>query len=224
MAKSRKFLTAGAIGVAALALIGAGASATFTTATDSNHPVTAGTIHVVLSSADAPGCTAPSNGCTSLTFPAVGPVGSTFETATHRVIITNVGDIPVMEKNMVLSDWNNGSTAAAYLRAQMNVCVRSGYPADGGPWTVANGKLTTGEALSPSVLMGTSPSLALPANGGTDYYDVSFYAGQDSTCGTISSAGTNTASAWGSYSTPASLTNEAMGGSVTPKITFNYTG
>ena len=39
MAKSRKFLTAGAIGVAAFALIGAGATATFTDAAHSNQTV-----------------------------------------------------------------------------------------------------------------------------------------------------------------------------------------
>ncbi|MGZ4601292.1 MAG: hypothetical protein ACXVYY_14430 [Oryzihumus sp.] len=56
-----------------------------------------------------------------------------------------------------------------------------------------------------------------------------FYAGKDSTCGATYSDGPNTANAWAqkvghAYQTPASLTNEAQGGTVTPTLTFAFTG
>jgi hypothetical protein len=226
MARSRNLLTAGALGVGALALIGAGASATFTGATDNSQTVTSGNIKVALSSPDAlEGCTTPQAGCRSISFPAVAAVNSTFETDTHRITITNMGDIPVMEKEINFSDSNNGSSASLYLRAQMNVCVMSGDPAPATPWVVASGPLTKGEGLTPGVTLNQHPSLAL-APGGTDWYDVSFYAGQDSArCGHgPSSAGVDDVVNWGTYVTPASLTNDAMGGSVTPSVTFAYTG
>jgi predicted ribosomally synthesized peptide with SipW-like signal peptide len=238
MARSRKFFIVGAMGVGAMALIGAGASATFTASTDSNQTITAGTIRVVLSSPTSIGCHDATNGCTTLAFPTVAPVGSTFETATHRVTITNVGNIPVSERVMNLTDSNDSSSASLHLRAQMNVCVRSSDNTTNSRWVVANGPLIKGESLSPAVIMNQGPSLELAANGGTDFYEVSFYAGQDSACGRVTSAGSHTAEAWGVphidgdpaggstrfYTMPLSLTNEAMGGSVTPKISFNFEG
>ena len=46
MAYSRKFLTAGAVGVAALALIGTGAGATFSDAVHANRTITAGSMNI----------------------------------------------------------------------------------------------------------------------------------------------------------------------------------
>lgn len=230
MARSRKFLTVGALSVAAIALIGAGAGATFNQSTASGQTITAGTIDVVLTSPDAPGCTDVSQHCTSLSFPEVAPVASTFETTSHRVTITNVGNIPVLETEMNLSDRNNGQPEDLALRAQMNVCVKSSDSPSNDLWVVANGPLRTGESLHPSVGMNLTPvdALALAANGGTDFYDVTFYAGQNSACGTKISDGSHTASSWwlksGNYKMPASLTNAAMGGVVTPTMTFSYTG
>jgi len=66
--------------------------------------------------------------------------------------------------------------------------------------------------------------------GETNWYEVNFYAGQnDSWCGAKYSDGSNTVAAWtaylgGAYTMPASLTNAAQGGVVTPKLTFSFTG
>jgi len=61
-------------------------------------------------------------------------------------------------------------------------------------------------------------------------FSVDFYAGQNSThCNQVSSDGTNTKAAWDgyqghAYQTPASLTNAAQGGVITPTLTFSFTG
>lgn len=212
MAKSRKFLTAGAIGVAAFALIGAGASATFTDAANSAQKITAGTMSLYAHSVG--GSTSPDG--RTVTLPAFGPTGSTFETTNQPVLITNNGNVTVTELEIRLSDANDGSANAVALRNQVNVCMWSD------PWIVANGPLTTGEALSPAVVL--NPVDLAPGETETMYVD--FYAGKNSArCGgLVSSSGPNTASRWGSYSTPASLTNAAQGGVVTPTMTFNFIG
>ena len=61
-------------------------------------------------------------------------------------------------------------------------------------------------------------------------YEVDFYAGQDSVCGTTYSDGSNTRAALAGrravsgYQTPASLNNDAMRGVVNTTLTFNVTG
>jgi len=230
MARSRKFFTAGAVGVAAIALIGAGASATFTAHTTSTQTVTAGRLAVSLSSPDVPGCTDASNSCTSLTLPAFGPTASTFETANQTITMTNTGTIPVhFDGNdagteglgIQMTAAVNSTLASAYLRDQMNVCIQGGDAS--GSWVEGNGPLTTALALHPSVRE-NPVELAV---GGTATYNVNFYAGKNSVCGDIISSGTNTTNTWvaqqgHSYLTPASLTNEAMGGVVTPTLTWNF--
>lgn len=211
MAKSRKFLTVSALGVAAFALIGAGASATFTDSANGSQQITAGKMSLV---AHSVGGTTSSDGKT-VTLPAFGPTGSVFETTNNPVLITNTSNITVTELEITLSDANNGAANSLALRSQVNVCMWSD------PWIVANGKLTTGEALSPAV--GLNKVDLAPGETETLYVD--FYAGKDAAkCGTTSSSGPNTASHWGSYSQPASLTNEAQGGVVTPTMTFKFIG
>jgi hypothetical protein len=228
----------GGLGVAAIALVGAGASAVFTTSTSSTQTITAGTPSVVTWSAAATnGCTteaiAEAYGCTSVTLPTVGPVGSTFDTTPgSAVYIVNNGNIPVTEAAIQLTDSTNG-TPGNYLQDQMYVCITSdpgsnpgwGIPDDA--TIVANGLLTTGLDLSPSVTL-TGPTLA---PGGTDEYAVGFYAGENSAeCGTTWSTGPHTAYAWSlsglpdlapnPWVTPASLTSGAEGGSVTVTLTL----
>jgi hypothetical protein len=104
-------------------------------------------------------------------------------------------------------------------------------------------------ALSPTVVLNgpwvgtTATALDPNANGAAsqDSYSVDFYAGENSTvCGAAGvggtstnafgySSGSNTNARWtakvgGSYATPASLGNEAEGGSVAVTLTMNYEG
>jgi len=233
--KFRNLAAFGAFSVMGLGLIGVGAHAVFTTNTASSQTISAGAPSVILWSADAPGCTAEANACTSITLNPVGPVGSTFDQPPPPVPITikNTGTIPVSEAAIQLSDVTNGP-AGNYLQNQMNICMSSDPGSGGtglldGATVVANGPLTTGLALSPSVTL-VGPTLA---PGATDEYQVDFYAGQNSAeCGTTWSDGGHTASAWSGagypsvnpWVTPASLTSNAEGGAVAVTLTYTYNG
>jgi predicted ribosomally synthesized peptide with SipW-like signal peptide len=246
MALSRRFLTVGALGVAALALISAGASATFNASTQSSQKITAGTLKVALSSPDVAGCHHFTNGCTSLTLRPVGPIGSTFLTDNAMITITNTGDIPLYYDGdraggglgiQMTATTDEGENSKA-LRDQMNVCIKGAdtlpiIDAANDVWVEANGPLWKALALHPSVAQ--NPNVLDP--GESAPYWVDFYAGTDSACGHVTSAGKNTAIAWGVpatlpkpagdttfYTTPASLTNAAQGGIVTPTLTFNFKG
>ena len=221
MVRSRKFLTAGAVGVAALALIGAGASATFTDGVNATQTINAGTMNVQIT--NGAGGTVTPDGKT-LTLPAFGPTGSTFETI-HRVItVTNNGTIDVKSVAFQMSESHVGTANNNALLAQTNVCIQS-TDASGGPWTEGNGPLTTAVALHPTVV--ENPVHLAPGQSMT--FSVDFYAGQDSMCNSVSSDGTNTRAAWdgydgGPYHTPASLTDAAQGGAITPTLTFSFKG
>ena len=221
MAKSRKFLTAGAVGVAALALIGAGASATFSDEVNATQTVTAGTMDVQIT--DGGGGTVAWDGKT-VTLPSFGPTGSTFE-STHRIItVTNKGLIPVKSLAFQMSESHVGTANNNALLAQTNVCIQS-TDTSGGPWTEGNGPLATAVALNPTVAQ--NPVTLDPTKSMT--FSVGFYAGQDSVCGVRTSDGSNTKAAWEGYQghpyqTPASLTNAAQGGVITPTLTFKFTG
>lgn len=221
MTYSRKFLTVGALGVAALALIGAGANATFFDGLEANQTVTAGKMDLVISNG-AGGTVSPDG--KSVTLPDVGPTGSTFET-THRVItVTNNGDIPVKSLAFQLGGTRGRSQASYILWNQVNVCIMSSDKS--GTWTQGNGPLTTAVALNPSVVQ--TPVDLIPGQSMT--FSVDFYAGKNSArCAAKYSDEATTYGAWyahdgGDYKTPASLTNDAMGGVVTPKLTFSFTG
>lgn len=223
MAISRKVLTAGAVGVAALALIGTGAGATFTDAVHANRTVTAGTMNVQITA----GGNVSADG-KSVTLPAVGPTGSTFVSDQRLVTVKNKGNIPATFDSFQMSESPSGNANDNALFSQTNVCIRSTDPAsvvDGGTWTEANGPLSAAVALNPTVK--ENPVVLHP--GETMTFSVDFYAGQDSVCGTTYSDGTNTRNAWYSllhtpYHTPASLTNAAQGGVITPTLTFNLVG
>jgi hypothetical protein len=247
--KLRTVAMTGVLSLAGLGLVGAGAHAVFTTQTSSTQTISAGVPAVYLYAAGAvaapgtaaPGdpCTtatlAPENDCTSITLPAVGPEGSTFDTPLTAIYIVNDGNIPVTEAGIQLTDNNPaGGSASAWLQDEMNICISSdpgSNPGAGIPdnaTIVANGPLTTGLGLTPSVTL-VGPTLA--ANTGTDEYQVDFYAGENSAeCGTTWSTGPHTASAWSlagypsvnPWVTPASLTSAAEGGSVAVTVTFTY--
>jgi predicted ribosomally synthesized peptide with SipW-like signal peptide len=238
----------GVLSLAGLGLVGAGAHAAWTTSTSSSQTITAGTVGpVLLVSPDSPLCAtlalAETNDCTTLTLPTVGPEGSTFDTTPLiPVTIYNEGNVPVSESAIQLTDSSGGTSADNALASEMDICISSdpgssvgaGYSYAGGlidgATIVANGPLSTGLALTPSVTL-IGPVLA--ASGGTDEYQVDFYAGENSAeCGSVWSDGGHTASAWSlagypsvnPWVTPASLTNAAEGGAVTVTLTFTYTG
>jgi len=223
MSVSRPLIALLGVGFVGVAAIGAGAGATFTTSTTSAQTITAGTIDMSLSAANVPGCTSAADHCHALTLPAVGPVGSTFESPATEVTMTNTGNIPTTFSSIQMTATHGSSASSAVLLNEMNVCIQ-GKDASGGPWVEGNGPLTTALNLHPSVV--ENPVKLAPGESAT--YWVNFYAGQDSLCGGISSSGSHTAAAWegvsGSYTTPASLTNDAMGGSVTPTLTWSFTG
>ncbi len=226
MAHTRKALTVGAISVAALALIGTGAGASFTDAVNNTQHITAGTMNVKIT--DGAGGSVSPDGKT-VTFASFGPQGSTFETPQKVITIRNNGNIPAMAKSIQMTESHVGTANNNALLAQTNVCIQSTDPAGeggGGPWTEGNGPLTTALALNPTVAQ--NPFVLQP--GETMTFSVTFYAGQDSAnCNEVSSDGTNTKNTWdgydgGPYHTPASLTNAAQGGTITPTMTFNFTG
>jgi hypothetical protein len=223
MGNSRKILTAGAVGVAALALIGTGAGATFTDAVHANRTVTAGTMNVQITA----GGNVSADG-KSVTMPAVGPTGSTFESTQQLVTVKNKGNIPATFDSFQMTDSHVGTANNNALFAQTNVCIRSTDPssvANPGTWTEGNGPLFAAVGLNPTV----KENPVVLHSGETMTFSVDFYAGKDSICGTTYSDGTNTRNAWftyigHSYQTPPSLTNAAQGGTITPTLTFNVTG
>jgi hypothetical protein len=208
------------VGILGIAAVGMGAGATFTDAVHADQTITAGTMHVTVSSTTG---TLSSDGRT-ITLPSFGPVGSTFETDQNIITVHNSGNIPVTTAAFQLSETHGSSAASAALRNQMNVCIKSTDPS--GTWTEGNGPLTTGVALTPSVV----ENAVTLQPGDTMTFSVGFYAGQDSThCAQVSSDGPNTLARWdgyngGAYHTPASLTPAAMGGVVTPSLEFSFTG
>lgn len=223
---SRTIPLAALAGLAAvgIALVGVGARANFTSSTTSNQTVTAGSMNVVVSAPNTPGCEAPTDGCHALTLPAVGPVGSAFESPATHVTITNKGNVTATFDAIQMSQTNDSSAASTALFHDMNVCIRSHD--DSGTWVEGNGPLTTAVGLNPTV----KQNGVTLAPGATASYWVSFYAGQNSAeCGTTTSDGPNTKAAWegyqgGGYHTPASLTDASQGGAVTPTLTFSFTG
>lgn len=219
MSFPRPLLALIGVGALGLATIGVGAGATFTDAVHGTQTITAGTISLSVQSAS--GTLSPDH--KTVIMPAFGPVGSTFQTTNNVITITNTGNISAYESAFQLGVTTDGSAASTALRNEMNVCIKSTDPASqgGSTWVEANGPLMTGVNLVPSVQ--ENPLELKP--GETMTFSVDFYAGKDSTqCGTKVSDGSNTASRWGSYVTPPSLTSAAMGGVVTPTLAFSFTG
>ncbi|HEY3530549.1 MAG TPA: SipW-dependent-type signal peptide-containing protein [Nocardioides sp.] len=222
MAFSRKVITAGAVGVAALALIGTGAGASFTDAVHARQTITAGTVDVQITNG---GGGTVSGDRKTVILPAFGPTGSTFETDQHVITITNKGTVPATAAAIQMTESHADTPSNNALFSETNVCIQS-TDYSGGPWTEGNGPLTTAVALNPTVEQ--NPVVLKPGDSMT--FSVEFYAGQDSSyCKPIYSDGSHTAAAWagqtgGPYSTPPSLNNDAQGGTITPTMTFSFTG
>jgi hypothetical protein len=215
------------VGVLGLAAIGVGAGASFTTDVQASQTITAGTLDVSVS---APGTDCPDATfhCHALTLDAVGPLGSTFETAPTKVTMTNTGNIPATFEAIQISETHGTADQSGNLRNQMNICIEGRDASNGtGPnWVEGNGPLTTAIALHTTVV----ENHVVLAPGQTATFWMSFYAGKNSSrCGTITSDGSVTTSNWVGYQghgylMPPSLTSAAMGGVVTPTLSYSFTG
>lgn len=206
--KLRNVAMMGAMGTAGLGLVGAGAHAVFTTNTTSNQTITAGTLDVVLSSPDAPGCTTVTDACTSLTLDPALNVASTFDTKASVVTLTNVGTIPAYYSTVTASETNNNST----LLAETSVCDYS-LGGNGVGHFVGidyNGSVSGYATGSARDVAGSGAEYVIQP-GATDSYSVDFYAGQaSSVCP-------------GGSATP-SLTQPAEGGSLGFSLKYGFTG
>jgi len=172
--KFKSIAMTGMMSLAGLGLIGAGAHAAFTTTTTSNQTVTAGTLGLTLSASGATGNGSVGN---PLVLPAVGNVGSSFVSTPELITITNTGSLAASEINLQVTDSatlaNNNVTNSA-LANEMYACFYS----DGS--LVFNGLLSAVEGLGNMAVGGSVPV------GGTDTYQVVFYAGSvDTGCGNV---------------------------------------
>jgi hypothetical protein len=164
----------GAIVVVALALVASSAYGYFTTHGSGTGSFSLGTLGVVVSTphSNAIGgytgpCTSASVGCTSITLPTVGLVGSTFDSTPIPITITNTGNVPVTEMQVAVSDTNNNAT----MEQELGLCL---YNSGASQLNGLLASLKGTHALLPGTL----------AVGGTDTYSVDFYAGQGSSmCG-----------------------------------------
>ena len=112
MARSRKFLTVGALAVGALSLIGAGAGAAFNDGANATDHLNTGTLSMKITSVDVNNDNAPdglrSPGGKSISFIVVNS-GSQINQK-HSIKVTNTGSLPlVLSSVSVLPDGNNDS-------------------------------------------------------------------------------------------------------------------
>lgn len=167
MAMSRKVLTAGAAGVAALALIGAGASATFNGEVNGKSPILAGTLAMTVSS---PTDGALVNGNT-VTFAQFGPTQSSFTTPVQEVVTKNDGDIVASAITFKVTDLNNNAAFASQVYVKVdswNAPNKQGEMVN-----IYTGTLAGLEALGTQTITGNVPA------GATDPFQVTYYAGSN---------------------------------------------
>jgi hypothetical protein len=112
MARSRKFLTVGALAVAALSLIGAGAGAAFNDAATATAHLNTGTLSMKITSVDVNNENAPdglhSSGGKSISFIVVNS-GSQINQK-HMIKVSNTGTLPLVISSVAVTpDGNNDS-------------------------------------------------------------------------------------------------------------------
>jgi predicted ribosomally synthesized peptide with SipW-like signal peptide len=115
MARSRKFLTVGALGVASFALIGAGATATFNDNVTAEQTIAAGRMNMTIAGVD--GWSTP--GGKTLTLPTTSPVGSKFSTGRQSVTVTNNGTVESRLATLLVSAPGNNSALRDGLRVRI---------------------------------------------------------------------------------------------------------
>jgi hypothetical protein len=206
--KIRYIAVFGAIGVAAIALIGAGAAATFNTTTTSNQTISAGTLAVVLYGG------ASGNGTPTITLGTVSNVGSSFTTGDQSIEMYNSGGVKATESTMTLGGVTTFGDPT--LLNGLQVCVATNQNT-----VIYNGSLAA--AISAGSLTYYGGTTITP--GGADYYYVNIYAGIEPTmCG--NDTGSQYADSVGTDSTSNStpLAAGAQGESVAVSQTVGYTG
>ena len=190
----------GAIVVVALALVASSAYGYFTTHGSGTGSFSLGTLGVVVSTphSNAIGgytgpCTSASVGCTSITLPTVGLVGSTFDSTPIPITITNTGNVPVTEMQVAVSDTNNNAT----MEQELGLCL---YNSGASQLNGLLASLKGTHALLPGTL----------AVGGTDTYSLDFYAGQGSSmCGGPAVSSLTTGAEDGSVTTTITVTSNS---------------
>jgi predicted ribosomally synthesized peptide with SipW-like signal peptide len=197
-------------------------------------------------------CSNSGENCTAITLPSFGPVGSTFATTPEVVTVTNNSNIPVTEVSVALTDTNNNAGLQSDVWACFFVpktMATIGAPlaveSTTNPWVVvANEPLTTVEAY------GATFTEAPLASGGQDQYGVVFYAGDANTgCGNtyslVAPYGSSSGIFYPGYggsipsayqlfdptqgsgtgnSAAGTLGPTDQGGTITPTMTYTFTG
>jgi predicted ribosomally synthesized peptide with SipW-like signal peptide len=115
MAYSRKVLTVGALGVAALALIGTGAGATFHDSAKAQQTITAGNLSVLITSPS--GSTSPDGKTVTLNTLTNEP--SHFSGPQETITVKNNGAVPATVTGFTAADTTNN----AYLQGALNIQI-----------------------------------------------------------------------------------------------------
>jgi hypothetical protein len=227
--KLRTMAVLGGLGIAAMALIGAGAAAQWTTSTTSTQTITAGTLSLVLTATNPDSSPVVGNGTPNITLAPTGPTGSTFSTPSTVITITNNGTINATEITVALGDTHGTAPSSIALENETWVCLWSAQANE----LLVNEPLTTVEGYG---AVGVGATVLTP--GETDSYVVVYYAGSsgsnaEAACGgafsgysggNYTSAETYTppAPTFGVNTGAAALGTDAMGGVLTPTFTVNY--
>lgn len=165
MNKQHKIIATIGAGVAGLALIGAGAGATFTDSIHAQQQITAGTLSMTVAGPEGS-----STDGKTVTLAPVGPTQSTFTTGPQKITTTNSGNITASAITLSLDASNNNNAA---LLTQVWVKIDSWTaPNEGGSKVeVYNGPLS---GLTSMAITGDVPA------GATDPFEMTFYAGSGS--------------------------------------------
>jgi len=197
----------GVLSLAGLGLIGAGAHAQFNTSTTSTQTINAGAPSVVLYNASAT-----NNWNPTITLATPTDVGSSFTTGDQQVQMYNNGPITVTEATITLSA---STTTGSDMYAGTDVCIATQYN---------NTVIYNGPLASVNGVQETYSGGGTIASGGSDYYYVNIYAGNEPTmCGNdtageyADSPGTDSPSSWASP-----LDSAAAGENVTVNLTVGY--
>jgi predicted ribosomally synthesized peptide with SipW-like signal peptide len=113
MAYSRKVLTVGALGVAALALIGTGAGATFHDSVQAQQTITAGNLSVLISSGSG------STYGKTVTLNTLSDEPSHFSGPPETITVKNNGSVPATVTGFTAADKNDN----AYLQGALNIQI-----------------------------------------------------------------------------------------------------
>jgi predicted ribosomally synthesized peptide with SipW-like signal peptide len=200
----------GVLSLAGLGLVGAGAHAVFTQNTQSNQTISSGSLGVVLWANGASG-----DNTATITLATPPNVGSSFTTGDQLVKMINNGTIAATESTITLAGVTTIGATNDLLNG-LQVCV-----ATNNNLVIYNGSLV---GVNGSLL--TYYGGGTIAAGGSDYYFVNIYAGNEPTmCG--NDTANQPADSYGTDSTSTSSplgSNSAEGESVSVSLTVGYTG